>query len=814
ISVYTENAIGADRLNYSEGSTFAACPLLSIYPRSDMAKADANFMDYANKVKLPDGVIALPQMSFMNCTGIKEVTLGKNTESVGSNSFSGCTSLASITMPEGVKVLTEKVFFNCKQLKDVVVSSTLNTIYNSAFSGCELLETITPSDQSVLPYTVQFPASCGGVQNSSFNGCKAIKYINILTDKDGKTNFKTLGSSAFKDCKNLCGSNYGGTPTDTISLPAGLLTVQQSAFENCSSLVNMVLEGNVTTIGDLAFSGCESMARITVNPTLKQIGSSAFKDCKSLKNPPQTVDGENALSQLTKINDNTFENCTSFESIVIPKNIASIGASAFRGCTELKSVLIEDGSALYEINANAFQNCTSMALFSGVDKNDGVSYFPVSIITIKTSAFDNTGLTSIKITKPASSGSMNVIEQNAFSKNKQLEKVDLSEANMTKLDNSLFQDCTNLKTVILPDSTVASIGQNAFNGCTYLHTFGDKKTPEGEYVIPESVSSIGANAFTNNYCMQKITFPSKTSSIDLSMFNFNIREQDIIDKKYTPIEAIVVSPDNVNYTSIDGVLFNKEANTILEYPFRKQGDTYEIPESVTTIYDSAFSSSRYLKEIDITPAITSIGKQAFYNCYQLEKVNFGENDSVTLGSSAVSTQLSGNVLTFYGMTPSTAETYANQNRINFVALNESGQELKVAFKTNEAKYITDAMITFDDADKTTVHTEEGVFELPLLSDGSYKMVISAKNFATRTYEITVKDHQIEDPNITLNLLGDITGDGKLTASDLLKAKSHIKNVSKLTGYEFDCANVDGKGDINASDLLKMKSHIKNVNPLW
>lgn len=814
ISTLTADPIGADLKNYKEGSVFAACPLISIYPRSEMSKADANFIDYANKIKLPDSVKALPQKCFWNCTGIKEVTLGNSIDSVGSDSFNSCTSLVTASLPESVKVLTKNVFLNCKLLKDVVVSSQLSSVYDSAFSGCESLETITPSNLAVLPYTVQFPATCGGVNNNAFNGCKSIKFINILTDSKGTTNFKTLGSGAFKDCKNLSGSNYGGTPTDTISLPSGLLVVQSSAFENCSSLVNMVLEGNVTSIGELAFSGCESMVRITVNPTLKQIGNSAFKNCKALKNPPQTADGKNALNQLTKINDSTFENCLSLENIVIPKSIASVGASAFKGCTELRSVLVENGSALYEINANAFQNCTSLALFSGTDKKNGISYFPDSIITIKSMAFDNTGLTNIKIIKPASSGSMNVIEKNAFSNNKVLEKADLSEANMIRLEDSLFQNCTQLKTVVLPDSTISSIGQNAFNGCNYLHTFGDKNTPEGEYVIPESVISIGNNAFTNNYCMQKITFPSKTSNIDLTMFNFNIREQDIIDKGYTPIEAIVVNPSNVNYTSIDGVLFDKEAKKLLVYPYRKEGDTYKIPSTVTAIDDSAFGSSRYLKEMEIPTTVTSIAQKAFYNCYQLEKVNFGENDSVTIGQNAVTTQLPGNVLTFYGMTPSTAETYATQNRINFVPLNASGLELKVTFNTTDTQLVTDAMISFDDADKTTTHTADGVFEFPLLKDGTYKMTVSAKNFAPRTYDITVKDHVIEDPNITLNLLGDITGDKKLNAADLLKAKSHIKGVAKLEGYEFNCADIDGNNTINAADLLKMKSHIKGVSKLW
>jgi hypothetical protein len=62
--------------------------------------------------------------------------------------------------------------------------------------------------------------------------------------------------------------------------------------------------------------------------------------------------------------------------------------------------------------------------------------------------------------------------------------------------------------------------------------------------------------------------------------------------------------------------------------------------------------------------------------------------------------------------------------------------------------------------------------------------------------------------------GDLNGNGKIDASDLLQVKSHIKKVKPLEGDDFKAADVDGNGAINAADLLKMKAHMKGVSDLW
>ncbi|MBR4622524.1 MAG: leucine-rich repeat domain-containing protein [Ruminococcus sp.] len=675
---YNEDTATVDPYNANLGGTFASCPVLSIYPRSEMAKANSNFADYANRVMLPDSLINIPATCFQSCTGLVGVQFGKNTVSLGNGAFQSCSSLPEVTLPEGVVVLNANVFDGCKKLADVVIASKTNTIYADAFKDCEVLATLTPNGSDVYPFTVQFPSTCGGVQKEAFLNCKTFKYLSFLTDDQNKTNFAVCGQSAFKGCTNLCGSNIDGTTVDTITLPTGVVVIQTSAFENCTNIKNMVLLGDVTTIDASAFSGCQSMESIIMKSTVKQIGAKCFYNCKSLKTLPRTDAGKSALTQITVINANTFYGCTSLESADIPANVTTIDTSAFQGCTALTTVNIAANSQLNNIGTNAFNGCTALEKFTDTANTKGISYFPTSVVNINANAFEKTALKHIVIKAPAN-GATNVIGASAFANNAALEIADLSGSNLAIINNNLFNKCTALKTVYLPSATVTSIGQNAFSDCWYLHTLGVKSGTAGAYVFPASVTTIGANAFSNNYCMQSVTFPAKVTDIQISMFNFNnLKEEDIAAKGYTPLETIKVNSGNLYYSSKDGVLFNKDKTVLYVYPFRKADKTYTVPASVRTIWDSAFMTVRFLENVILNDDITEIQQKAFYNTFVLEGIDFGGNTTVAIGQDAFTATAShkgddGKLykIKLYGTVPSTVYDYShvsrNISKVEFIA---------------------------------------------------------------------------------------------------------------------------------------------------
>ena len=93
------------------------------------------------------------------------------------------------------------------------------------------------------------------------------------------------------------------------------------------------------------------------------------------------------------------------------------------------------------------------------------------------------------------------------------------------------------------------------------------------------------------------------------------------------LSSINVVSDNNYFSSIDGVLFNKNQTAIVQYPEGKNGNSYVIPSSVTAIGTGAFKYAQSLTNIVIPSSVTAIGLSAFDNCKSLTSITIP--DSVT-----------------------------------------------------------------------------------------------------------------------------------------------------------------------------------------
>ena len=156
------------------------------------------------------------------------------------------------------------------------------------------------------------------------------------------------------------------------------------------------------------------------------------------------------------------------------------------------------------------------------------------------------------------------------------------EDGVTSIGASAFKDCSNLTNITIPDS-VTSIGDLTFSGCTSLTSI----------TIPDSIISIGWSAFKD--C-------SKLTDID-------------------------VGEENKYFSSVDGNLYNKSKTKIIQYTAGKKQNSFSIPNSVTSIENSAFSGCSNLTSITIPNSVTSIGNHAFYNCSRLTDVYYDGNRS-------------------------------------------------------------------------------------------------------------------------------------------------------------------------------------------
>ena len=255
-------------------------------------------------------------------------------------------------------------------------------------------------------------------------------------------------------------TGYTGSSTE-VSIPAtidgkSVTSIGENAFYNCTSLTNITIPDSVTYIGDSAFYNCASLTSVTIPDSVTSIGCSAF-DC-----------------------------CTSLTSITIPDSVVSINNLVFSECTSLISIEVASTNPNYKsVNGVLYnKSCTELICCPGGKTGDLI--IPDSVNSIGYKAFDCCeSLTSITIPDSVTS-----IKDEAFYHCTSLTSVTIPDS-VTSISRYMFNDCTSLESVTIPDS-VTSIGDWAFYNCTSLDSV----------TIPNSVTSIGFYAFL---CCTRLT---------------------------------------------------------------------------------------------------------------------------------------------------------------------------------------------------------------------------------------------------------------------------------------------------------------------
>ena len=314
---------------------------------------------------------------------------------------------------------------------------------------------------------------------------------------------------------------------------------------------------------------------------VESIGGYAFYNCSSLASItiPNSVtsiggyafDGCSGLvsitipNSVTSIGDGAFENCSSLTSITIPNSVTSIADEVFGECSSLTSVTIPN--SVTSIGRYAFTLCSSLTSIT----------IPNSVTSIGGCTFFGcTSLTSIKVDTG----------------NNKYDSRDNCNAIIATSSNTLIAGCKN---TTIPNS-VTSIGYEAFRGCYALTSI----------TIPNSVTSIGNRAFRECNSLTSVTIPNSVTSIGNHAF---------LD--CSSLTSIKVDAGNNTYDSRDNcnAIIETSTNTLIAGCMNTT-----IPNSVTSIGGCAFAGCSGLTSITIPNSVTSIGSDAFNGCSKLASI--------------------------------------------------------------------------------------------------------------------------------------------------------------------------------------------------
>ena len=316
----------------------------------------------------------------------------------------------------------------------------------------------------------------------------------------------------------------------------------------------------VTSIGENAFFCCESLKSITIPNSVAHIGDDAFGDCSSLT------------------------------SIVIPDSVTSIGESVFDDCSSLTAIKVAEGNTVFDSRekCNALIHTATNTLIRGCQNTN----IPNSVTSIQSDAFYGcSSLTSITIPN-----SVTNIGDGVFSGCSSLTSIVVAEDNMVydsrEECNAIIETATNTliygcQSTTIPN-TVTSIGDEAFYRCESLAAI----------TIPNSIQSIGHKAFSICKSLKSIIIPDSVTSIRQHAFEYC---------------------ESLKSVAIGNSVRSIEFNTFCRCSLLTE---VTIGNNLRSIGDYAFEDCKSLTSITIPDSLTDIGKEAFYCCKSLRAIHY------------------------------------------------------------------------------------------------------------------------------------------------------------------------------------------------
>ena len=565
-----------------------------------------NCLNLTGSLVLPNSVTSIEQAAFMDCWNLTSLVVSNSVDVIGRQAFMSC-GFTSIDLGNSVTTIEGSAFYTCSKLKgSLLIPNSVKVIKYGAFGSCPLTSLILGN-------------SISEIQEYAFSNTE-IKSVSILNTVAPTISANTFNSNPTILVPYLSINNYKNAPiwntftiipekrVDFFNLNAGGLAggLLNAGYGPLSSITHIKVTGNInnvdiiqmrskmTSLVDIDLSGVtlpdnslpdNSFRDITryftikLPSSLKSIGNNAFSGCVALTEIPLPSD-------VMTIGNNAFSGCVALTGdIPLSANVVSIGRSAYSGCSQLSGNL-RLSKSLAAINDSAFYGCSSLS---------GELNIPNSVSYIGNFAFYRcTGLSGeLKIPNSVSYiGNFAFFYCRGFTGSLSL------PSSITAINYCAFSSCEGLSGILSIPNSVVTIGSSSFSGCLLI----------SKIVLPSTIVSIADHSFASCSALSgSIYIPSSLISIGDNAFYGCSLSEFSVDK------------GNVNYSSIDGVLFNKNATKLIQYPGNKEGSYYVVPSSVTELSDYAFSYSVKLSSITIPSPISSIGY--FWGCRVLNYIN-------------------------------------------------------------------------------------------------------------------------------------------------------------------------------------------------
>ena len=509
------------------------------------------------KVILPQGLKTIGISAF-RYSAVEEVEIPSSVEVIKRGAFS-CTPLTSVTLPDGLKSIGSIPFAECENLSGIMISDA-----NDAYKTVDGV--LYTKDGKEL---IQYPGGLGG----------------NYTVADGT---EVIGYGAFT----------GSGITDVV-FPQSLKTIENMAFFECEKLASFNLPDSLESVGNKAFGdyGIFSfhmeelpfIESVHIGPNLRHIGNEAFSMLNAAafdvdeSNPYFASSGGFITS---KAKDMILEVPQGMGKIVvIPEGITTLQDHLLEG--------FEDGTE-FVIPDSVFRFGTKVFPYDLGDQDEKGDYQYIFHVRMHCSE----GSAAESYAKQYEIPHDDVMEPEKLVYETVTEDVpDADEAGAVSMTFRVFGDHAELvacsgegrETLVIPD-TFRELPVTAIRYDFDAALAGMFSSHWTKVVIPESVSSVDTEFFTNFYSL----------------------------------EEIETGEGNADFKSVDGVLFDKKGETLLLYPCSKKDAEYTVPDKTERIEEKAFYLNDEITIVTLPKSLRTIGKNAFSGCSSLSDARFGK----------------------------------------------------------------------------------------------------------------------------------------------------------------------------------------------
>ena len=521
--------------------------------------------------------------------------------SIGWRAFSQCSNLTSVTISEGITSIDGWAFESCSSLTSITIPGSVTSIDDFAFAECSALMGIWVDESNLYYCSDEF----GALYNKDRTTLLRVP-VTISGEYAIADGVNSIGNQAFQHCSSMT----------SVTIPESVTSIGIQAFQHCSSMTSVTIPESVTSIEEDAFNDCSALTGIWVADSNlyycnDESGILFNKDKTELLQTPEMISGQYTIPDgVLRLSDYAFYNCVHLTSVVIPDSVTSMGVFAFFHCISLKAACFKGDAPdigdeetfvflTYDEEGNPYDDIPGLTIYY----IEGKAGWPWNRPTATWDGVNVPEPFVDEVTYPVEGGNLYFRKSTGeiygcdASVTNAVIPAEIHGVAVTSIGDSAFGHCTGLTSITIPDS-VTSIGNGAFSSCTGLSSIivsvgnevydsrnncdaiietatntliaGCKNT-----TIPDSVTSIGAEAFGNCNRLASITIPDSVTSIGTRAFG--------------------------NCTGLTSIT---------------------IPDSVTSIGDSAFAYCTGLTSITIPDSVTSIGDCAFYDCTGLTSVYY------------------------------------------------------------------------------------------------------------------------------------------------------------------------------------------------